>query len=209
LPLFAQFKDLLPSLTTIPPQLVACQAQHVGWDERLFDLLDDLEGEAVALFAAERDAELADRSRAEYASVTLASRLMASQGRSVALEVDGVGGVRGELRRVGNGWCLVSGDAGDWLVPVEAVASAEGLSDRAVPEVAWSPVARLGLGSALRRLADDATRCVVFTRAGGRHEVRLTRVGRDFAEAQTVGDEPRRLLLALSSVGAVQSREPR
>ena len=51
------------------------------WDERLFDLLDDLEGQAEALYAAERDAELADRSRAEYASVTLESRLMASTGR--------------------------------------------------------------------------------------------------------------------------------
>ncbi len=180
----------------------------MGWDERLFDLLDDLEGEAGALFAAERDAELADRSRAEYASVTLASRLMASQGRIVALEVDGVGSVRGELRRVGTGWCLVAGDAGDWLVPVDAVASAEGLSDRAVPEVAWSALARLGVGSALRRLADNATRCVVFTRRGDRHEVLLTRVGQDFVEAETVGDRPRRLLLALASVGAVQSREP-
>jgi hypothetical protein len=181
----------------------------VGWDERLFDLLDDLEGQAGALFAAERDAELADRSRAEYASVTLASRLMASHGRLVTLEVAGVGGVRGELRRVGTGWCLVSGGAGDWLVPLEAVASADGLSDRAVPEVAWSPVSRLGLGSALRRLADDATRCVVLTRAGGRHEVLLKRVGRDFVEAETVGDSPRRVLVALTSVGAVQSRDPR
>ena len=181
----------------------------MGWDERLFDLLDDLEGEAGALFAAERDAELADRSRAEYASVTLASRLMASEGRSVALEVVGVGGVRGELRRVGTGWCLVAGDVVDWLVPVDAVASAEGLSDRAVPEVAWSALARLGVGSALRRLADSATRCVVFTRRGGRHEVLLLRVGRDFVEAETVGERPRRLLLALAAVGAVQSREPR
>jgi hypothetical protein len=180
----------------------------VGWDERLFDLLDDLEGQAEALFAAERDAELADRSRAEYASVTFVSRLMASQGRVVALEVTGVGGVRGELRRVGSGWCLVSGEVGDWLVPVEAVASAEGISDRAVPEVAWPAASRLGLGSALRRLADEAAQCVVFTRAGDRHEVLLTRVGRDFVETETVGGLPRRLLLAMTAVGAVQSREP-
>ena len=83
----------------------------MGWDERLFDLLDDLEGQAEALYAAERDAELADRSRAEYAGVTLAGRLMASVGRDVLLDLDGTGPVRGELRRVGTGWCLVSGDA--------------------------------------------------------------------------------------------------
>ena len=181
----------------------------MGWDEGLFDLLDDLEGQAEALYAAERDAELVDRSRAEYASVSLASRLMASIGRQVVLEVTGSGGIRGELRRVGSGWCLVTGATGDWLVCVDAVASFEGASDRAVPEVAWSAVSRLGLGSALRRLADDATRCLVVTRAGDRHEVELVRVGKDFVEAETFGEPPRRLLLALSAVGAVQSRDPR
>ena len=100
----------------------------MGWDERLFDLLDDLEGQAEALYAAERDAELADRSRAEYAAVTLAGRLMASVGRDVLLDVDGTGPVRGELRRVGTGWCLVSGDAGDWLVPLAAITAVLALS---------------------------------------------------------------------------------
>ena len=139
----------------------------MGWDERLFDLLDDLEGQAEAMYAAERDAELADRSRAEYAGVTLAGRLMASVGRDVLLDVEGTGPVRGELRRVGTGWCLVSGEAGDWLLTVDAIVAAEGVSDRAVPEVAWSSVARLGLGSALRRLADEGTR-VRGGHAGGR-----------------------------------------
>ena len=180
----------------------------MGWDERLFDLLDDLEGQAEAMYAAERDAELADRSRAEYAAVTLAGRLMASVGRDVLLDLEGPGPVRGELRRVGTGWCLVSGDAGDWLVPVDAIVAAEGISDRAVPEIAWSTVARLGLGSALRRLADEGTACVVAMRSGARHEVVLTRVGKDFVEAETTGDRARRLLLSLASVGAVQSREP-
>ena len=180
----------------------------MGWDERLFDLLDDLEGQAEALYAAERDAELADRSRAEYASVTLAGRLMASVGRDVLLDVDGTGPVRGELRRLGTGWCLVSGDAGDWLLPLDAIVAAQGASDRAVPEVAWSTVSRLGLGSALRRLADEGAPCVVATRGGARHEVVLTRVGKDFVEAATVAEPAHGLLLALASIGAVQSREP-
>ena len=179
----------------------------MGWDDGLFELLDDLEGQAEAAYAAERDAELTDRSRAAYAVVTLASRLMASVGRPVSLEVAGVGGVGGELRRVGAGWCLVAAPSGDWLVPVEAVISATGLSERAVPEVAWSPVSRLGLGSALRRLADEATRCLVSTRSGACHEVVLTRVGADFVEGRTVGEDPGRLLLALAAVGAVQSRD--
>ena len=180
----------------------------VGWDERLFDVLDDLEGQAEALYAAERDAELADRSRAEYAAVTLAGRLMASVGRDLLLDVDGPGPVRGELRRVGTGWCLVSGDAGDWVVPLGAIVAAQGVSDRAVPELAWSLVSRLGLGSALRRLADAGTACVVAMRSGVRHEVVLTRVGQDFVEAEIVDSPAQRLLVALTSIGAVQSREP-
>ena len=177
------------------------------WDERLFDLLDDLEGQAEALYAAERDAELADRSRAEYASVTLESRLMASTGRQVILDVAGAGRVSGELRRVGSGWCLVTGDGRDCLVPTDAVESVYGLSDRALPEVAWSPVARLGLGSALRRLADEGLPCGLVTRAGVRHDVVLLRIGRDFVEGEADGDRPRRVVLATAGISVVQSRD--
>ncbi len=177
----------------------------MAWDERLFDLLDDLEGQAEALYAADRDAELADRSRAEYAAVTLAARLMASVGNEVALDVAGAGRVAGELQRVGPGWCLVAGGVRQWVVPTDAVEAVGGLSGRAVPEVAWSPVARLGLGSVLRRLADEGAPCMVVTRSGTRHDVVLVRVGSDFVEARTVGDEPRSVLLPLGTVGAVQS----
>ena len=182
----------------------------MGWDERLFDLLDDLEGQAEALYAAERDAELADRSRAEYA-VGLPGQPAdgvdrPSGGRSRS-RAPGASGASCAGSAAAGAWCRAT--TGDWLVCVDAVTSFEGASDRAVPEVAWSAVSRLGLGSALRRLADDATRCMVVTRAGGRHEVELVRVGKDFVEAETCGEPPRRLLLALAAVGAVQSRDPR
>ena len=95
--------------------------------------------------------------------------------------------------------------------PLGGIIAAQGVSDRAVPELAWSAVSRLGLGSALRRLADEGAACVVATRSGVRHEVVLTRVGEDFveAEAETGGGPARRLLVSLGSIGAVQSREPR
>ncbi len=178
---------------------------HVTADRRLAELLDDLEAQAAALYAAERDVELADRRRAEYASVTLASRLMASVGTSVTVEVAGVGPVTGELGRVGQGWCLLDSDSGEWLVPLAAVIAVEGLSPRSVPEVAWPPIARLGLGSALRRLADDAATCTVFTRTGSSYEVVLSRVGADFVEAQ-VGGLRRTMVLSLAGVGAVRCR---
>ena len=174
------------------------------WDERLFAFLDDLEGRAEALYDAERESDLADRSRAEYAGVTLSGRLMASSGTDVVLEVLGVGRVVGGLQRVGPDWCLVHGAARDWVVRSAAVVSVEGASPRAVPEVAWSPVARLGFGSALRRLADAGEPCVVHGVDGTARAVVLTRVGSDFVEV-TLG-EGRSVLLGRDAIAAVQSR---
>jgi len=176
----------------------------VDWDERLFAFLDDLEQQAQALYDADRAGELADRSRSEYAAVTLVSRLMASVDHDVVLDVLGVGHVTGCLRRVGPDWCLVHGSAQDWVVRLDAVKTVEGVSSRSVPEVAWSPVTRLGLGSALRRLADAGAPCRLHTVDGTVRDGRVTRVGADFAEV-LVGEQ-RVVLLARDTLAAVQSR---
>src|SRR6478672_8861288 len=120
----------------------------MAWEHELFALFDDLEGQAAALWEADREAELADRARAEYASVSLASRLTASRGREVRLGLPHVGRVEGRLDRVGDGWCLLSGAGQDWIVPLAHVVTVEGCRERSVPEVAWSPVDRLGLRTA-------------------------------------------------------------
>jgi hypothetical protein len=176
----------------------------VDWDEQLFAFLDDLEQRARALYDADRASELADRSRSEYAAVSLVSRLMASVDDDLTLEVLGVGPVGGRLRRVGPDWCLVHGSAQDWVVRLDAVRSVEGVSERSVPEVAWSPVSRLGLASALRRLADTGADCRVHAVDGTVRDGRLTRVGADFAEMR-VGEE-RLVLVARATLAAVQSR---
>jgi hypothetical protein len=183
-----------------------CDAAGVVWEEELFAVLDDLEQQAEALYDAERSAELADRSRAEYQQVTLASRLAASVGAPLRLEVRGVGGVAGRLTRVGAGWCLMEGPGSDWVVAIPAVVAVSGASDRSLPEVAWSPIARLGLGSALRRIADAGEPCTIRLVDGSVLEARLRRVGADFVEA-VVGEEPRVVLVAFGSLAAVQSRE--
>ena len=175
----------------------------MSWEEQLFSVLDDLEQQAEALYDAERDLDLADRSRSEYAQVTLASRLMASLEEEVTLELRGVGRVSGTLQRVGTGWCLVHGSRQDWIVRTEAIAVVHGASSRSVPEVAWSPVTRLGLGSALRRLADAGEHCLVHLLGGGRHDVVLTRVGQDFVEG--ANDSGRAILVPFSGLSAVQS----
>lgn len=193
------------------------------WEEELFGFLDELEQQAESLYEAERAPELADRSRAEYQQVSLAARLMASVTRDVALDVVGAGVVRGRLERVYAEWCLVAGTgqvgAGqvgtgqvgtgqDWVVKTTAVAAAQGCSDRAVPEVAWSPLAKLGFGSALRRLAEAGERCVVHRLDGGRHEGVLRRVGGDFVEVEEGhGAGARLTLVPFEVLVAAQSRE--
>jgi len=180
----------------------------MGWDRDLFDVLDDLEGEASARFHAERIPAVLDRSRAEYRQVTLAGRLMASLEHELTVVVDGVGPVNGVLERMGAEWLFLRGEAqGDWLVRLGAVQEVAGASERAVPEMAWSPLTRLGFGSTLRRVADDGGRCLLHVVTGGApREVRIGRVGGDFVEIGE-GFPPRTGLVAFGAIAAVQSRE--
>ena len=76
---------------------------------------------------------------------------------------------------MGLGWCLVSGHAQDWIVRTACIEVVQGASDRSVPEVAWSPLHKLGVSSALRRLADSRVRCVVHLVDGGQHEAVVRR----------------------------------
>lgn len=170
-------------------------------DDELFQMLDDLEAQAQAAYAVEREAELRDRSASEYQHVTLAARLMASVGEDVALEVTGVGRLSGELARVASSWLLLRAGRQDWIVLHTAVASVSGASSRAVPDVAWSAVAKLGIGSPLRRLADTGGECVLHLVDGKRHEGALRRVGADFVELRSG------VLVALTALAAVQSRD--
>jgi hypothetical protein len=173
-------------------------------DERLFAYLDDLEQEAETRFDTERTGELGDRARVEYAAVTLAGRLMASVDRSVTLEVSGVGAVAGSLERVAGDWCLVAAGTTTWVVRLAHVVAVEGASERSVPGAAWSPVARLGVGSALRGLADAAEPCRVHTAGGTTYDVVVERVGADFVEVTT--GQGRSLVLPLATVAAVRTR---
>ncbi|WP_028471646.1 hypothetical protein [Nocardioides alkalitolerans] len=181
----------------------------MSWEEQLFALFDDLEQQATAAYDVERSWEVADRSRAEYRSVTLASRLMASVDAEVVLDVRGVGPVSGALRRVGEGWCLVEARGSDWVLRTEALDVVRGASERSRPEAAWSPVQRLGVATALRRLADAAVPCVLHLVTGARHHAVVVRVGSDFLEVRVGererGTAPRVLLVALAAVAAVQS----
>jgi len=182
------------------------QGRPMAWGDDLFGLLDDLEAQAEAAYDRERDVELVDRGRAEYAAVTLGSRLMASAGDDIAVTVMGVGVLRGRLARVSDGWSLLAASGRDWVVPWAAVTSVSGGSERSVAELAWSPVTRLGLGSALRRLAESGRACVVHTIDQHQYDARVLRVGKDFVEV-AVGEAGVATLVPFAALAAISSRD--
>src|SRR3546814_20448605 len=122
------------------------------WERELFDCLDDLEAQAEGAFAEEREFEILDRARGEYASVGLVERLMASVGGQVGFHLLGVGHLEGRLARVADGWCLLESGGHEWMVRLAAVELASGLSARAVPPAPWPVTAQLGFGPEVGRV---------------------------------------------------------
>ena len=155
------------------------------WEERLLEVFDDLEQQALGLALAARDAEVAERARDHYSEVDLSSRLHASVGSSVELVVPGVGVVRGRLLRVARGWCLVEpADAPgrEEILNLAGLQSARGLTHRAAPEPVRGLTSRLGIASALRGVASEQEPVVVVRSDGEVRRGRLGRVGADFVE---------------------------
>jgi hypothetical protein len=181
------------------------------WDERLADLIDDLQQQAEAATLAERDAEVAEQQRAEYARVDLAGRLQASLGRRLQIGVTGVGQVDAVAVRVGEGWCLIVSTGQEWLVRLAAVGSVRGLAERAVPVEARPVTARLGFGSALRHVQDTRVQTVLHRLDGSLVRGLLGRVGADFCELLVgepgVGEAGPRLteVVPFAAVAAVRS----
>jgi hypothetical protein len=173
------------------------------WDERLQALFDDLEQQAAGLSLTERDAEVAELRRAEYAGVDLAARLRACVGARLAVDVLGVGPVEGELHRVGAGWMLI-GAAQDWVVAMTALGSVRGLLDRHAPAGLQSVEGRLGIGSVLRGLATARSEVVVHRVDGRSTRGILGRIGADFVEVATT-DSGHVEVVPFTAVAAVRS----
>ena len=158
-----------------------------GWEQRLLAVFDDLEQQAEGLALAERDARVADLSRAGYAELDLLSRLHGSVGHTLVLGVAGVGRLHGTVVRVGAGWLLTDDGSHEWLVRQAALEEVRGLPEGAVDEARRPATARLGLGSVLRSIAEDAAPVVVHGTGGGVLRALLRRVGADFVEVEVDG----------------------
>jgi hypothetical protein len=181
--------------------------RFMSWEESMLAVFDDLEQQAEGLHLAERDAEVADLTLAEYARVSLAARLHASLDQQLQVRLVGGRVVSGRLARVGEGWLLLVDGSSEWVVPHLGIASVSGLSTRADHEDTWPVMDRLTLRAVLRRLAAAADPCLVHFRDDQRAEGHILRVGRDFFEL-SVGEGVGRLVQAVpcSAVAALQGR---
>lgn len=167
-------------------------------------LLADLEQQADGQRLAERDLEVAELGRAEFAQLGLEACLRGSLGRRVQVTVLGVGQLEGVLRRVGQGWLHLGGEAGAWWVTVAGLGGVRGLSGRPAPPEGVAD--RLGLGSQLRAAA-EAGGGVVLHRLDATAVVgTLTRVGADFVAVRSgEGVGAREELLPFTALAAVRS----
>ena len=144
-------------------------------------LFSELEAEAGELAQRDRDAEIADRTRAELARTRWADRVRASTGATVRLRLLGADLVEGTVLQVGADWLLLQAGANDVLVPAHAVVGAEGVGAATEPTAAGA-LATPTWAAAWRVLARDRA-SVRVVRAGGStvHGVPM-RVGADFVE---------------------------
>jgi hypothetical protein len=154
-------------------------------------LFDDLDSQLVSLIDAERDGEVAERTRIEAGRLTLLDRLRGATGHAISLRCSGVGPCNGRLSRVGRDWLLVVESTGaETLVPLHSVLGVGGLGRHSSAPVG---ALELGLRSVLRGIVRDRAPVRLILGDGTPVDGTLDRVGADFVEvAEHPIGEPRR-----------------
>ena len=158
---------------------------------RWLGLFDDLDGQWAAEERRDRDAEVADRTRAERARIALLERVAAGRGAALLLGTVTGETLQGQVVDLGADWLLLRDDAGrEVLVAAAALTSLTGLSRRSDPAVT---ARRFTLGYALRALSRDRATVIVTDRSGARLSGTIDAVGQDWLDlAEHPVDEPRR-----------------
>ncbi len=182
------------------------------WD-RLFA---DLEAEAAGALDQELAAEVAERSRAEYAAVLLADRLRGARGHPVTVTVQGAPQRTGTVQRVGVDWLLMGAPGeSEVLVRLDRVLAVSGLALPTAAARQAGPVQRaMDFRRALRALAVDRSSVTVSLVDGSLLAGTIDRVGADHVElAEHAAGEPRRAgavrsvrAVATSAIGTVSRR---
>lgn len=165
------------------------------WD----DLFGDLAAQWDAESRRELDAEVADRTRRERASVGLYERLAAAGDDVLSVSLSSGATVSGRVVDVGDGWLLLAANStgagvgpllGPALVPFSAVTAVAGLSARAGGTELGR---RFGLGYALRGLSRDRAAVLLTDLTGTVVAGTIDAVGHDVLElSEHPADLPRR-----------------
>lgn len=177
-------------------------------------LFDDLDGQWAAEERRDRDAEVADRTRAERARVALVERYAASRGTVLGLSTVTGESLDGTLVDLGADWLLLRDGAGrELLVASAAVTAVTGLSRHSDPAVSSR---RFAMGYALRAISRDRAAVIVTDRSGARVSGTIDAVGQDWLDlGEHPVDEPRRgrtltgrRTMTMSAVVSVLSTSP-
>ncbi len=159
---------------------------------RCEELFDDLEAQLEAGSRRDLDAEVADRTRRERATVRLHQRLAGAVGTVLDIRTLGDAVVHGDLVDVGVDWLLVHESAGDaggvqipTLVPLAAVLTVgvggpgQGPRSRIEGPPGSGVVRRFGFGYALRALSRDRATVAVTDITGLTYTGTIDAVGAD------------------------------
>jgi hypothetical protein len=169
-------------------------------------LFADLEARIDTLSAAEREAEIVDRTRYEIGRFELTDRLRPAVGARLRLSCQGGLTLIGRLDRVHREWLLLDdGAGGEALIVLSAVMSVGGLSRMSASPGTMSAVdARFGLRLALRGIARDRSAVRLHLIDGTVLNGTLDRAGNDFVELalHPVGEPRRRSAVSQSVVVA-------
>jgi len=159
----------------------------VRWEQ----LFEDLEAFAEATERQAFDADVADRGRAERASLALTDRLRGHLEAELGFRLLGGERVRGRLLDLGADWALVD-DGGPVVLPLAAVSAVEGLSRLAAPTTQALP-RTVRVTVVLRRLGRDRAPVRITLLDGAVLTGTIDRVGADHLDlAQHAPDEVRR-----------------
>ena len=153
------------------------------WD----DLFADLEGGVESMEQQERDADIAERTRAHLGTVRWVDRCV---GARLGLRIVGIGLVEGDVDTVTRDWLLMHVDGrSDWVINLDAVCGVVGAPPTASTAGTRSAVAaRMTWVNAWSVLSRDRAR-VQVVRTDGTHLAGLAaRVGRDFVEMRCADD---------------------